>query len=288
MDQKQKTNVEDHGLLQQQQKEIIALGPIPIYGQQKDIYSYRTEVYASLAGLLFLKNYAGYYSVTVQNKIIPLCDNKGHVNKLKYLIDHPKSIAPIHKMNESEAPIFILQNVPTDFSITHIAAYQVDNTKYNDLSVNVQLNVDADYLATKNITIPLNRKLESQPFVLYMNGKYLHASISKDIKAKSHEKEARLFLRKKYKWNAQVFQSITRDELSFTLNKQAFNNKIRIRKFMHHRLASGKTNFLLEHMYPNCKLVMNKETSHEHFTMCNKMIETKTKRIAIVMKLLQK
>ena len=236
MDQKQKTNVEDHGLLQQQQKEIIALGPIPIYGQQKDIYSYRTEVYASSAGLLFLKNYAGYYSVTVQNKIIALCDNKGHVNKLKYLIDHPKSIAPIHKMNESEALILILQNIPTDFSITHIAAHQDDNTKYSGLSVNAQLNVDADYLATKNITIPLNRKLESQPFVLCMNGKYLHASISKDIKAKSHEKEARLFLRKKYKWNVRVFQRIAWSELSYSLNKQAFNNKIGIKKFMPHRL----------------------------------------------------
>ena len=57
--------MEDHELLQQQQKEIIASGPIPIYGQQKDIHSYHTEVYASLASLLFLRHYADYYSVTV-------------------------------------------------------------------------------------------------------------------------------------------------------------------------------------------------------------------------------
>ena len=189
-------------------KEIIASGPIPIYGQQKDIHSYRTEVYASLAVLLFLRYYAEYYSVTVQNKVVAICDNKGYVNKLNYLLDNPKSIASIHKMNESEALILILQNVPNDFSITNIAAHRDDNTNYGDLSMNAQLNVDADYLATKNITLPLNQHLESQPFALYMNGKYIHANISKDIRARSHEKEARLFLRNKYKWNERVFQSI--------------------------------------------------------------------------------
>ena len=95
-----------------------------------------------MAGLLFLRHYADYYSVTVQNKVVGICDNKGYVNKLNYLLDNPKSIAPIHKMNESEALILILQNVPNDFSITHIAAHQVDNTNYGDLSVNAHLNVD--------------------------------------------------------------------------------------------------------------------------------------------------
>ena len=57
---------------------------------------------------------------------------------------------------------------------------------------------------------------------------------------------------------------------------------------MHHRLASGKMTFHLEHMCPNCKLVMNKETPHDQFLTCNKMLETQTKLIATVVKLLQK
>ena len=61
-----------------------------------------------------------------------------------------------------------------------------------------------------------------------------------------------------------------------------------MRKFMHHRLASGKMNFHLEHMCPNCKFDMNKETPHDHFLTYNKTLETKTKRIATVTKLLQK
>ena len=77
--------------------------------------------------------------------------------------------------------------------------------------------MDVDYLATKNITLPLNQHLKSQPFALYMNRKYLHANISKDIRAKSHEKEVRLFLRKKYNWDVRVFQSIPLQELLFIL-----------------------------------------------------------------------
>ena len=59
-------------------------------------------------------------------------------------------------MNESEALIFILQNIPTNFSITHIVAHQDDNAKYSNLPVNAQLNVEIDHLATKNNTFPLN------------------------------------------------------------------------------------------------------------------------------------
>ena len=79
-------------------------------------------------------------------------DNKEYVDKLQYLIDRPKSIAPIHKMNELEALLLILQNIPNDFSIMHIAAHQDNHTKYSDLSVNAQLNADADCHAEKNIT----------------------------------------------------------------------------------------------------------------------------------------
>ena len=90
--------------------------------------------------------------------------------KSQYLIKHPKSIAPIHKINESEALILVLQNIPTKFSILHIAAHQDDNTNYRKLPVHAQLYVDADHLATKNITLPLNKHLDSQPFALYING----------------------------------------------------------------------------------------------------------------------
>lgn len=123
-------------------------------------------------------------------------------------------------MNESKALTLILQNTPTNFSILHIASHQDDNTNYNNLPVYAQLNVDADHLATKNITLPLNKHLESQLFTLYMNGKYLHVNISKDIRAKSHEKKARQFLRKKYDWNARVFQSIAWHKLTFSFKKQ--------------------------------------------------------------------
>ena len=55
-------------------------------------------------------------------------------------------------MNESEALILILQNIPTNFSVLHIVDHQDDNTTYSDLLVYAQLNVDVDHLAIKNIT----------------------------------------------------------------------------------------------------------------------------------------
>lgn len=56
---------------------------------------------------------------------------------------------------------------------------------------------------------------------------------------------------------------------------------------MYNRLASGKINLHLEHMCPNCINNEQRDTALPYLT-CSMMLETKTKRIATVMTLLQK
>jgi len=61
----------------------LTSGYLLIFGQQKDINSYRTEIYASLTSLLFLQSYSELFMVEILNPIDAICDNKCYVTRLK-------------------------------------------------------------------------------------------------------------------------------------------------------------------------------------------------------------
>lgn len=46
------------------------------FGQIRLTNSYRSEVYASLAAQLFLKNYAEFFRITIANKVTSYCNDK--------------------------------------------------------------------------------------------------------------------------------------------------------------------------------------------------------------------
>ena len=72
------------------------------YGKSEDIHSYRSEVYASLASLLFIHTYAEFYDISITNNISVLCDNKAYVKKLNEIITNPNYFKYIYKETEHE------------------------------------------------------------------------------------------------------------------------------------------------------------------------------------------
>ena len=57
---------------------ILIRGFNPDYGQIETMYSYRSEVYASLVSQLFLKTYAEDFQVLIESKITSYYDNKAY------------------------------------------------------------------------------------------------------------------------------------------------------------------------------------------------------------------
>ena len=70
--------------------------------------SYRTEVYASLASILFIHHYAKYYKIQSNNKFTTLCDNEAYVNTLQQSIEDSYQFRNPYKNNELEAITIIL------------------------------------------------------------------------------------------------------------------------------------------------------------------------------------
>ena len=93
----------------------IAHGFNPDYGQSEDIHSYRSEVYASLAALLFLHFYAAFFNTIITNNIIGICDNEAYVNKLNKIIANPRYLKYLYKITEHEAFKLIFTIIPNNF-----------------------------------------------------------------------------------------------------------------------------------------------------------------------------
>ena len=63
-----------------------------------------------------------------------------------------------------------------------------------------------------------------------------------------------------------------------SLGKKSFYIKINIRKFIHHRLASGKMKFAFQHECPDCKQTSTNQTEHDHFFTCSKTTNIQLRR----------
>ena len=102
----------------------IVSGYNPNFGQIKAINSYRAEIYASLAAVLFLNMYAEYNIIIIQNKCRSICDNKAYLNKLTCLLEEDFHHHKLYKETENEKLQLILQLIPKQFSIQHVLGWK--------------------------------------------------------------------------------------------------------------------------------------------------------------------
>ena len=96
-------------------------------------------------------------------------------------IYQPHSKFFIHKIKKSEAYLAILSFLPVNFAINHIKGHQDEVKPNKDLTIAEQLNIDAEKIATTCAKIPINIHLSSDPFAIYIKGKYIYLPPHKRI-----------------------------------------------------------------------------------------------------------
>ena len=67
-----------------------------------------------------------------------------------------------------------------------------------NLSIKARLNVNADKIATKHVTIPKNTHISSVPLIMYINNKHIHYKFNHNIRRHALADDGKMFLRKKY------------------------------------------------------------------------------------------
>ena len=213
------------------------------YGQSEDIHSYRSEVYASLVSLLFINTYAAFYNIFIANNIIGLCDNEAYVNKINEIIAKPKYLKYLYKTTEYETFKLLSTTIPNKFHVTHINSHQDDECSYNELPLTAKFNVQADKIATYNACKPINTHLITSLFVIYVATNYISHNIDNKIRESSHSKLAQDFSNQKYKWSTKTMNIINWEAHLTCIRKLSHSKKRFIRRFIHHRLPTGKIQF---------------------------------------------
>ena len=99
----------------------------------------------------------------------------------------------------------------------------------------------------------------------------------------SHSNLAQEFLQRKYNWTAKTMTQINWDAHSNCIRKLSHSKKRCIRRFIHHRLPTGKMLFVNRSKCPHCDTMFNNAIHHDHFLTCvrtsvqkHKMIQTLT------------
>ena len=248
---------------------IIVRGSNPDYGQNENIHSYRSEVYASLASQLFLKTYAEYFQIRIDSKITSYCDNKAYVEILQQFTSDPYLTKGLFKQTEQEAYRIILRIQTKQFTIIHVKGHQDYEKTTEELDTPAKFKIEADIVATTKATTPINTHLLSALFAIYIIARYIPYHFKREIRMQQFSKEARLFLIQKYNWKLDTFQYIHWQSHDKSIRDSRYLQKRFIKRCIHHRLPVGKMNFSAEHRCPFCDKPQQQNTAHDHFLQCN-------------------
>ena len=146
------------------------------------MYSYRSEVYASLASQLFIKTYAEYFKVTIESKITSYCDNKAYVERLKHFIEDLYMSQGLFKQTGQEAYRIILQIQNPQFQLLHVRGHQDEVKTIAELDIPAKLNIEVDIETITKARTPINTHLLSAPFAIYIKGRYIPQQFERKLR----------------------------------------------------------------------------------------------------------
>ena len=104
---------------------------------------------------------------------------------MRWLLEDDYHHHRLHKNTEEEALALILQFLSCNFSIEYIRGRRDDKKLYYELDVKSQLNINADTIATKTASLPVNTRVVSLHFELYINNRYTYYRLDHSIRVVS-------------------------------------------------------------------------------------------------------
>ena len=138
--------------------------------------SYRAEAYGLLSTLRFLIQIYTYFGIADQNTFTHLCDSESVIKVLTAMMkydDYYPNATHSADWDVLQQCKDGLRNLPDQCQLQHIHSHQDEKKAYEDLSFEVQLNVDADHLADKFMTQYHHGQFLKVP-LLPVNGAQLH------------------------------------------------------------------------------------------------------------------
>jgi hypothetical protein len=239
--------------------------------------SYRSECSGILGTLQFtqlLHDYAVTNNLHMNETITIICDNKSTVKTVINMLRFKITLKQYYSLDIDILLeiIQIINNLKSNnikIILEHIESHQDRTT--NELSYKAVLNIDADRLATKGLTLSeTNYKMySSSKAMLYIDNKPVTANHRQNLRDAYHSIQLNEYFWKKYQWSEldvkDIWWSIHGKSMScFTLDQQTTLNK-----YIHRRLPCNQRENLYysynEAVCYNCK---NEVETQDHMIQC--------------------
>ena len=115
----------------------------------------------------------------------------------------------------------------------------------------------------------MNTHLINSPFAFYVESKYIPHNIDRNIRDSSHSSILKDIMARKYNYVMQIMERVNWDDHFASIRKLSHSRKKRFtRRFIYHRLPTGKIQYLNRSRCPHCDLMFTNRTHHDNFLMC--------------------
>ena len=157
-----------------------------------------------------------------------------------------------------------------------------------DSNYESRLNDQADKLATKGREIVLQGKKEANKHHIYpgaiitlkMGGSVVLNNVVKTAKKWAHKNSAKIYLKEKYGWNEEAFESINWGGHKMALDGLTWTQQIVVMKLIHRWLPTNSRKKKFDkHEEDKCKACGEVETQ-PHMFRCTEIKAEKTRKLA--------
>ncbi len=262
---------------------VLQVGLLPIArgkgrAQGSDPRSFRAEGYGMSSGLLYLLQIHRFYGIqrnrTTANKII--CDNQGLLTRIgnsttwKYMTPNVTLRA---EWDVESTIVDSYKQLGIPFTLVHVKSHQDDDGPVTGLTMEAQLNVQADALATEALkdapTYPKVSLFPTAQCQLIVNGNSVTRKIPQMIRYQAGVGEIQKYLLERNQWNIETFNKIDW-EAHGKAHSHHRTHQNYLLKLCHRHLPIGRTLHRRDGKYPaRCPGCNSTDETHEHYLGCD-------------------
>ena len=246
----------------------------PAEGHPDLMQSFRSEGYGSLSVAAFIHAVYEYFDIAITDDILwhIRCDNS---SLIKRLAQHKKTVLPLMQ------PLFPDYDVTLtvanyldgiNYKITHVRGHQDNKVAFEALPESAQHNVLADELATTQLNQmagPVSEVTNLGTAQLVIKDRFITSKPTHHLREAARLVDQSVYLREKFGWSQTTFEDISWTTHSTALKSLTEPDRVRITKYIHGWLPTGKRRHREKKSYPqDCALCHAAIEDNEHLWAC--------------------
>jgi ribonuclease HI len=265
---------------------VISDGTYPLIKNYGKLYSidfcessYRSELYAMLAGIITLQAVSKEYGALSGNNtaVHLVSDNKTLVKKIKNRLQNKRTTNQ-HRDSDVDLElqlmheISILQSTNLQIHISFVRSHQELCKLKSELSHVESLNVLADSLTktARNLKRKITyNSLPNNPIDLTINNKTINSYYALRSKKAFHSIKLRDYLKGKHLWSDRIIDNIWWQIYHISVSNLSSHEKVVIFKFINNRLPTkARDNKYYNYRSKNCDQCQSDNEDEDHIILC--------------------